>query len=197
MIKSVQALRFVFIMLVVFSHFYGKVFDFGGECGVSFFFMLSGFIISYAYATKVEKGTFQHKRFLVRQLLKFYPLHVLTFIIMVVLDARLGHFFSWDKLLANLLLLQSWVPSDEFYFVANGLSWFLSDLVFFYLMFPVVLRLLMHVSRQMLAVTTVVVVVLYAILAASIPHELVNPLLYASPLTRLIDFAIGILLYRF
>lgn len=196
MIRSLQSLRFVFIMLVVMSHVIGKSFDFGGECGVSFFFMLSGFILSYAYGERVQDGTFRHRRFLVRQLLKFYPLHLLTFLVMALLDARLGQMADGVKLLANVLLLQSWVPSDSFYFVANGSSWFLSDLLFFYLVFPAVLRLLLRVSRRVLAVMGLVVLVLYALLAAGIPQQLINPLLYASPATRLLDFSIGIVLFR-
>lgn len=196
MIKNLQALRFVFIMLVVMSHIIGKSFDFGGECGVSFFFMLSGFILSYAYGKKVQERTFDHSWFIQKQLSKFYPLHVLLFLIMIVLDARLGRFFSWDKLLANLLLLQSWVPSDDFYFVGNGLSWFLSDLMFFYIMFPMAFRLLVNVSSQRLLLGIVVILALYVGLAVSIPVSLINPLLYAAPWTRLLDFSIGILLFR-
>lgn len=197
MIQSLQSLRFVFIMLVVMSHIIGKSFDFGGECGVSFFFILSGFILSYAYGNKVETGTFRHGAFILKQLSKFYPLHLLTFVIMVALDSRLGVFYSWDKLVANLLLLQSWVPSDNFYFVGNGLSWFLSDLLFFYAMFPLVFRWSTKTSLSRLSIVGLILLVLYVWLAVSIPDKLINPLLYASPLTRLIDFTIGIWVYRF
>ena len=196
MIKNLQALRFVFIMLVVMSHIIGKTFDFGGECGVSFFFILSGFILSYAYGEKVQARIFDKKRFIQKQLSKFYPLHVLLFFIMIILDVRLGFFYSWDKLVANLLLLQSWVPSDDFYFVGNGLSWFLSDLLFFYLVFPTAFRLLMNVSMRRLLTGSVLILLLYAGLATSIPGTLINPLLYAAPWTRLLDFSIGILLFR-
>ena len=196
MIRNLQALRFVFIMLVVMSHIIGRSFDFGGECGVSFFFMLSGFILSYAYGEKVRAKTFGHCRFIKKQLSKFYPLHVLLFLIMIVLDARLGRFFSWDKLVANLLLLQSWVPSDDFYFVGNGLSWFLSDLIFFYIVFPMTFVMLMSASLRRLMVGAIVILVLYASLAISIPESLINPLLYAAPWTRLLDFFLGILLFR-
>jgi len=196
MVKSLQSLRFVFIMLVVMSHIIGKSFDFGGECGVSFFFLLSGFILSYAYGEQVSSGVFQQKRFLQKQLSKFYPLHLLTFIVMIVLDARLGRFYEWEKLVANVLLLQSWVPSDNFYFVGNGLSWFLSDLLFFYVAFPFVFRLLTGASLRRLLTGAAVILALYAALAASIPESLINPLLYAAPWTRLIDFSIGILLFR-
>lgn len=184
-------------MLVVMSHIIGKSFDFGGECGVSFFFILSGFVLSYAYGSRVEDGTFRLGAFLKKQLSKFYPLHLLTFFLMLGLDARLGRFYDWPKLLANAFLLQSWVPSDDFYFVANGLSWFLSDLLFFYVVFSLVFRWLNKSSLRALTIGGAVVLVLYVMLAVSIPPSLINPLLYASPITRLIDFCIGILVFRF
>ena len=58
MIRTLQSLRFFFIMLVVLSHYIGSSFDFGGECGVSFFFILSGFVLSLAYSGKIADGTF-------------------------------------------------------------------------------------------------------------------------------------------
>ncbi len=179
------------------SHIIGKSFDFGGECGVAFFFMLSGFVLSYNYGKEISEDTFRPVRFLEKQLAKFYPLHVLTFVVMILLDARLGRFFEWEKLVANLLLLQSWVPSDNFYYVGNGLSWFLSDLLFFYVVFPFVYRLLMHTSVRRLLVGAVVVLTLYATLAVYIPERMINPLLYAAPWTRLLDFSIGIIVLRF
>lgn len=197
MIYSLNALRFVFIMLVVMSHIIGKSFDFGGECGVSFFFILSGFVLSFANGSRVEGGTFGLGAFLKKQLSKFYPLHLLTLFLMLGLDARLGRFCDWPKLLTNVLLLQSWIPSDDFYFVGNGVSWFLSDLLFFYVVFPPVFVWLNKASLRTLTLGGSVVLVLYGLLAVSVPHTLINPLLYISPIVRLIDFCIGILVFRF
>ncbi len=196
MIKTLQSLRFVFVMLMVLSHIIGKVFDYGGECAVSFFFMLSGFVLSIAYAGKIEQGQFQPWQFVKRQLMKFYPLHLLTFIIMVVLDARLGVYYEWYRLLPNVLLLQSWIPDDSFYFVANGSSWFLCDVMFFYVVFKPMFLFLRNLSRRYLILLGVVILAGYLLLAFSIPLSSVNSILYASPLTRTLDFMIGILLYR-
>ena len=196
MIQTLQSLRFIFIMLIVFSHIIGKCFDFGGECGVSFFFMLSGFVLSLAYGQKVAEGSFRTRSFVLRQLLKFYPLHILMQVTCVVLDARLGLFYDWQHLLPNVLLLQSWIPYDEYYFVANGSSWFLCDIVFFYLVFSFFYRLLNRIQLTHLLRLGIVVLVLYVLLAYSIPLWSVNSILYASPATRLIDFCLGILLCR-
>lgn len=196
MIQTLQSLRFVFIMLVVFSHIIGKSFDFGGECGVSFFFMLSGFVLSLAYGRKVEGHQFCTRSFVCRQLLKFYPLHILMLVAFVILDARLGVIYDWQHLLPSILLLQSWIPLDEYYFVANGSSWFLCDIVFFYLVFGFFYLLLNRMSMARLLLLGMAVLALYGLLAFRIPLWSVNGILYASPVTRLIDFSLGILLCR-
>ena len=196
MIQTLHSLRFVFIMLIVFSHIIGKRFDFGGECGVSFFFMLSGFVLSLAYGQRVESRQFSLRSFLLRQLSKFYPLHLLMLVAFVCFDARLGVFYDWQHLLPNIFLLQSWIPYDEYFFVANGSSWFLCDIVFFYLVFCLAYRWLNRMRILDLLLLGIVVLTFYGFLAYSIPIWKVNSILYASPATRLIDFCIGILLFR-
>ena len=196
MIQTLQSLRFVFIMLIVLSHIIGKSFDFGGECGVSFFFMLSGFVLSLAYGNQVTEGRFRTRKFMLRQLLKFYPLHLLMLVAFVVLDARLGNYYDWQHLVPNILLLQSWIPYEEYFFVANGPSWFLCDILFFYSVFSLAYRLLNRLGVTHLLVLGAVVAVLYGLLAFGIPLWKVNIILYVSPATRLIDFCLGILLCR-
>ena len=77
MIRTLQSLRFVFVMLVVISHYNDAHFDFGGDCGVSFFFILSGFVLSLAYSDKISEGNFCSWSLLKRQWEKVYP--ILTF----------------------------------------------------------------------------------------------------------------------
>ena len=145
MIRSLQSLRFVFIYLVVISHFVNRTFDFGGECGVSFFFMLSGFVLSLANAGRIGQGTYSTRGLFMRQLFKVYPLHILTMAIMLVMEWRLGNGYSPMVLLTNVLLVQSWVPSDDFYFVANGSSWFLCDIL---LLSPLSHLILLHHDHE-------------------------------------------------
>lgn len=196
MIRTLQSLRFVFIMLVVLSHYIGPSFDFGGECGVSFFFILSGFVLSIAYSEKISKELFNTKIFFHKQLIKIYPLHIITFIIMFVLDIRLDKYCNPVAAIANLLLLQSWVPADSFYFVANSPSWFLCDILFFYLVFSSLNKYILCANNRKLFSISIVVLFLYICLMVVLPSYLVNPILYANPLTRLLDFVIGIILYK-
>ena len=196
MIRTLQSLRFFFIILVVLSHYIGSSFDFGGECGVSFFFMLSGFVLSLAYSERIAKGLFSTKPFVVKQWIKIYPLHILTFIVMFALDIRLEKYCDITAVIANILLLQSWVPADSFYFVANSPSWFLCDILFFYVVFSSLNKYILRSDNRKLLAISLVVILLYICLMAVLPTYLVNPILYANPLTRLLDFIVGIILYK-
>ena len=196
MIRTLQSLRFFFIILVVLSHYIGSSFDFGGECGVSFFFMLSGFVLSLAYSERIAKGLFSTKHFVVKQWIKIYPLHILTFIVMFALDIRLEKYCDITAVIANILLLQSWVPADSFYFVANSPSWFLCDILFFYVVFSSLNKYILRSDNRKLLAISLVVILLYICLMAVLPTYLVNPILYANPLTRLLDFIVGIILYK-
>lgn len=128
--------------------------------------------------------------------MKFYPLHLLTMAIVLLLDARIGQYENPLLIIVHVLLLQSWLPDDSYYFVANSLSWFLSDIMFFYVMFHFIYRKITTLTRKRLATLALTVIAIWLSIALSIPENKVNAILYASPATRIIDFSIGIILYR-
>ena len=135
MIATLQSLRFVFVMLVFLSHFAYRdiqTLDAGGDCGVAFFFLLSGFVLSLGYGRKIDDGSFCYRGFLKRRFLKLYPLHILCLIFFFVVSKAS---LDWPILL-NVLLLQAWIPNPDYYFSCNSVSWFLSCLFFCYFLFP-------------------------------------------------------------
>lgn len=79
-----------------------------------------------------------------RKLKKFYPLHVFTYVVTLVLMIsavlQAGEALDSGALdgqsIVNLLLLQSWSWSDDVIFSFNGVSWFLPSLLFCYLLAP-------------------------------------------------------------
>ena len=186
--KALQALRLVFVMMIFMSHYdYGgcQPFDAGGDCGVAFFFLLSGFTMSMGYGRSLTDGTFGWKRYLTRRLWRIYPLHVMCLVLVLVLFRP-----AIDvKLPLNALLLQAWIPDAAYYFSYNGVSWFLSALLFCYLLFPLAYR---KGNSWVLAVVLVACAVVYVL----VPYEQVNALLYVAPWIRCADFFLGIMLYK-
>lgn len=199
MIETLQGCRIIFIFLIFMSHFTWpgiEEFCFGGECGVSFFFMLSGFVLCHAHGKEVTKREFNHKKFIIRQLTKLYPLHIATMLAVILIGLKAGIHPNGLSLALNVLLLQSWIPEEGIYFAFNSVSWFLSDIIFFYLMFPFLVNVTTKVSKTWLTCIVAAGVAVYACIQTIIPDEEVNNLLYVSPAFRVTDFAAGIILYR-
>ena len=188
MIETLQSLRFIFIMMIFMSHFaYRGIgpFDAGGDCGVAFFFMLSGFVVSLGYGRQIREGSFQYGRFLRKRFLKLYPLHLLCLLFWFIVSKNVID----GRVVLNLLLLQSWIPDPEYYFSCNSVSWFLSCLLFCYFLFPWAYK---HVSRGW----AVAVLSAYVVICLLTPYEKVNAILYVNPLVRFVDFYIGMVLCR-
>ena len=199
MIETLQSLRFIFFVMIFMSHFeYDGLpaFDAGGDCGVSFFFILSGFVLSSAYGNKVSSDGFRYRQFMARRVKKLYPLHLLCLLAFVVINIRSMDAGTLVRLLPNLLLVQSWIPSAGFYFSANAVSWFLSDILLCYSVFPVVFRAVRRMTPAALAGAWAAVLAAYAVLLCNIPDAMTNAIVYVFPPVRTVDFAIGVTLWR-
>ncbi len=74
------------------------------------------------------------------------------------------------------------------------MEWCLSDLMFFYAVFPFVIRLLQGKIRML--VFTALYAVLYVLCMIFCPERYVHAVVYINPLCRFLDFYFGILLYN-
>lgn len=201
MIKSLQSWRFIFALMIFLHHFPvdGKgLFEAGGSCGVSFFLILSGFVMSAGYAEKVGGKEFNYGNYLKKRLARIYPLHLLCLLIAAAILVAAGNFGAKDCAIfgINAALMQSWIPLSGVYFSFNAVSWCLSDLLFFYMVFPPLSRFLGRTGNKKTAAMTGAALVIYFTALAVIPDKLSHPLLYISPVFRLMDFIIGMLLYN-
>lgn len=155
MIRSFTGWRYIFAVAIFMHHYQidGKsVLQAGRAIGVTFFFILSGFLLAYGYKKRLMTREISTSDFYKARAVKLYPLHILCFAAVFLLGIR--NFVTADlpKAVLNLFLLQSWVPSPDYYMSYNAVSWFLSDELFFYLMFPFVLPVLLNGSGKKIAV---------------------------------------------
>lgn len=199
MIRSLTGLRFVFALMIFMHHFSigeGVVFPEGGALAVCFFFILSGFVLAYSYQERLVVQDITLRSFYVGRLSKLYPLHILCFLVAAVLIIKT---ISWKHLLVapiNLALLQSWIPIRGVYFSYNAVSWFSSDMLFFYLVFPWLVLKMRTIRWKKLMIGGVAVLSIYLLLVHLIPVAWQHAVFYINPCFRLLDFTLGIVLFK-
>lgn len=195
MLKSLASLRFVFAFLVFLHHI--KILE--DAIGHAFFYALSGFILSYVYAERISANKISLGQFLKLRLSRLYPLYFLT--LLVAIPLTLDVFFEntmqwWTSFLAAVLMLQSFIPNAFYYFSLNSVAWSISDLFFFYLLFPFLLRYALKLSKRSLLLFYSVSGLVILALMVVIPESLQHWFFYINPFLRVFDFGLGILLYK-
>jgi peptidoglycan/LPS O-acetylase OafA/YrhL len=118
----------------------------GGWTGVTFFFVLSGFVLTWAVRPGDTAPTFWRRRFF-----KIYPNHLLTFLAAFILLTTVtkATVQGRDGVL-NLLLLQAWHPDLSTRISVNQVAWSLSCEALFYLSFPFLIMLIDKVRPERL-----------------------------------------------
>ncbi|MEV7595572.1 acyltransferase [Streptomyces sp. NPDC089922] len=184
-----------------FSTAFGKA----GYLGVSFFFVLSGFVLAWA-AKPGEPVT----AFLRRRLLKIYPNHLVVFAAAMLLFAgsAVTGVADW---LPNLLLIHTWWPQPTVNLSVNPPSWSLGSELLFYMLFPALIVPIRRLrgrtalwgwSAAMIA-GMVAVQLIATHFVPDTPKSTITPISgmqfwfgYLLPAGRLFEFVLGILLAR-
>lgn len=203
MIQPLTSLRIFFALMVFGAHCYvlDTCFDAHffkeGFVGVSFFFILSGFIIAYNYEAKLVEKMITKRTFWVARVARIYPLHLLTLAIAACLGGYVQYSDTADWLrhfAASAFLLQPFIPSADYFFSFNSPSWSLGCEQLFYFCFPLVIPFL-H-TRRNLSITLFICLLLMLAGMWLTPDAQIKAYWYVHPITRLPDFLVGVLLYR-
>lgn len=197
MIETLQSLRIIFSLTVMLAHFsYAGIEGHSTGVGPMFFMLMGGFVMSKSYGTKVLDGSFRYSAYLLRRLFKFYPLHLLCLLIVVAARRNTMEAADYYTLIPNLLLVQSWIPVESFYFSGNAVSWYLSDLMFFLLLFPFMYKAIGRMSGRTLLRLVTTLLAVYVCYMVFIQTDNLNYWLYVFPPVRLLDFIWGMVLWR-
>jgi peptidoglycan/LPS O-acetylase OafA/YrhL len=164
---------------------------------VTFFFILSGFILTHNYFDLGDlKGACN---FYLARISRIWPAHVATLLLLVflipeVFKPRGG---DWPIFWSNFFMLQSWWPSWKVYFSYNAPSWSNATEVFAYVWFPL---LLIGMRKRWYLPILITAPIFAALLFACIQLHLpeydpvklsYQGVIFIHPLSRIFEFAIG------
>ncbi len=211
-VDSLTGLRIFAAAAVFLSHLHPPEFIPGrvavlmdsGYSGVTIFFVLSGFVLAWNYTDRLiplsGRGVWS---FAVARFARIYPLY-LAVLIWVCAPGIVGHALPEDTWL-HFLALQTWHPDLAVAFGLNGPGWSIGVEFFLYALFPVLIVAIGRVRenpRLLLAIglAAVLAVGLLTWWFSATGRGQLSPLdpesahrwLYRTPLTRIGDFTVGI-----
>ncbi|MFB9881099.1 acyltransferase family protein [Planobispora siamensis] len=174
----------------------------GGSIGVSFFFILSGFVITWS-----AKPGDRIRAYYRRRVVKIMPNHVVTWALAMLLFAG-SYTALWG--LPNLLLLNPFTTDNGIWGGANMPAWSLSAEMLFYLLFPALIipirkiadnRLWLWAGLAAVGMALVCLVTLTLVPdAPKYPGEALSLtqfwFVYLFPPVRLFEFVLGMILAR-
>jgi peptidoglycan/LPS O-acetylase OafA/YrhL len=174
-----------------------------GIVGVSFFFVLSGFVLTWASRPGQRPG-----RFIRRRMVKILPNHVVTWAVAMVLvpGAAAGVFVP----VVNLLLLHPYFSDPAVFISVNSPSWSLGCELLFYVLFPFLIRPVRRIAASRLWLWAAVLIGAMVVVAVAnylfVPDSPKSGLLpmavpqqwfgYIFPVPRMFEFGLGMMLAR-
>lgn len=164
---------------------------------VTFYFVLSGFVLCAAHESKILAGGYRFRTFIWNRFARIYPMHLLCMGLAMIAPYILPvHSNLSPGLIAtHLLLLQSWVPSTDVYANINGVAWFLSSITFcYFLLYP--LLHLCHKKPGCFFGLLALLIGIYLCGLPFLPQQWADWFICICPATRALDFMMGIAMYQ-
>lgn len=197
-------MRFIAAALIVLYHSRGQIgihshwaADFKFDHGVSFFFVLSGFILVLVYPNLKTRRESYH--FILKRAGRIWPSHFASILLLLLLFPNLWQEAGLLQVLTNVFMIHAWVPLPTFFFGLNPPSWSISTEFFFYLCFPFLICHLKSGRLRILSFSLSLLVILNFVVQTmglsfyqpDVDTLSVDALLYIHPFARLFEFILG------
>ncbi|MGZ6803490.1 MAG: acyltransferase family protein [Nocardioidaceae bacterium] len=158
---------------------------------VSYFFVLTGFVITWSYAERLDWRTFYRGR-----VARLVPTNTLWWALGCLVVIWYGFHITRLGALLTLVMAQGWVADERVVLAADPAAWSLSVDVVFYALFPLLLPAVTALHRwHRLALVPLLVLVQVQLAALSdlhAHHQYQFAVAY-FPLSRLPEFLLGVI----
>ncbi len=193
-LPRLTAARF-FAAIAVFTFHAGQIYGVTlrplttlGYAGVSFFFILSGFVLTWTAADRVAAASFYRRRFA-----RIYPPYALVLVLVGVVGFAQAPTHEVATTLCAVFLVQAWLANSGIYAI-NPPAWSLSVEMAFYLSMPLLHRRLVALGsrrRWAVALGWFAGWALFAALATRVGGNW-STAAFANPLGHGAEFVLGI-----
>jgi peptidoglycan/LPS O-acetylase OafA/YrhL len=219
LIETLEVSRFIAALMVVISHFmqfgllpanYTFLDKFnGGGIAVTYFFVLSGFILTYNY--KYLGDQLSIKKYYINRISRIFPVLILSVAFSGLLVSIFANFSNVNQkilipknfssgLIAGLSQvtgLSAWLPFSSVQAVLNAPSWSVGCEIFFYLCFPWILRVIMKstIWKVIFGISILALVTLLPLFLLTWGNQSnrASLLIDRFPLFHLLEFIVGII----
>ncbi|WP_433259962.1 acyltransferase family protein [Actinosynnema sp. CS-041913] len=170
------------------------IFITGTGMAMPFFFMLSGFVLTWSAGRKLRARGFWRRR-----LVRIFPNHAVTWVLTMVLYAAV---FTPAAGLTHLFLVNTWSTNPSYWLGANSQAWSLCAELLFYLFFPLLLVWVRRIADDRLwwwagaMVAGMLAVCLVAVYLMPEGSLLQFWFVYFFPPSRLFESVLGMLIAR-
>lgn len=181
-----------FLFSDAFNAFFGQMVN----CALELFFVVSGFLVVISNYHKEIKTV----PYFLKKLKAIYPAHILGYLLCFFLQYQKGELtdlaLTVKTSIVNLLFLQSYTYQENYVFSYNGVTWFLSTLVFCYLLTPITLKFMKKANNHALFVLLLVIIVRFIYKMYYDTYVSVGAFCYTNvfPPYRFLEFFSGMLL---
>ena len=176
--------------LIIFLHHCGidhYAFVSFGDFGVSLFFIISGCVMTMSGHSRPLTSFGGSIRFILHRLIRIYPVYLACLALQMIL---FGDKIDIKVAIIDLLMLQSWIPNPDIYFSGNSVSWFVSSLMFCYVMF-LPMHYLMRRNIRCFHAVSFIILASYLTAVVISPENKLQAIIYIFPPMQFTAFLAG------
>jgi len=201
MLNQLTSTRFFAAMAVVLYHYGGSLHPFNNHnalvllryssSAVSYFFILSGFVMIIAYGNR--PGKIDKIKYYVNRIARIYPVYFLALIWATLTSILTKQGVDPTTFTLSLFVIQAWFP--DYVLTLNIPGWSLSVEFVFYFLFPFLLILYKKIKLQKISAVVLSIWIVSQLIFNYFlnyhPEKIENNFLFFSPIMHLNQFLIG------